>query len=321
MENNLVKSPKLALVIPCYNEEEIIVETIKQTYIFLEELIESKKVSEDSFIKFVDDGSIDQTWKIISSSAIKYDLIKAIKLSKNEGHQNALIAGMESVGNLCDCVVTLDADLQQDMNAIYEMLERYQEGYEVVLGIRTDRSSDTFFKKITALGYYKMMQLMGVDIDTNHADYRLLSNRALQFMLQLKERNIFLRGTVKLIGLKSTKVYFKTRDRMAGESKYPLKKMLSFAWNGITSFSVFPLKIITIMGVIIFMLSIIIGIHSFYITMFTDEAVPGWASTVLPIYFIGGIQLLSIGIIGEYLGKIYIESKSRPRYFIEEELS
>ncbi|SFV50236.1 Glycosyltransferase [hydrothermal vent metagenome] len=320
MKSGLVKSPKLALVIPCYNEEEIIVETIEKTNIFLKELIDTNKVSEDSFIKFVDDGSVDSTWEIISSNATKYDLTTAIKLSKNEGHQNALIAGMESVADRCDCIVTLDADLQQDMNAIYEMLERYQEGYEVVLGIRTDRSSDTLFKKMTALGYYKIMQLMGVDIDTNHADYRLLSNRALKFILQLKERNIFLRGAVKLIGLKSTKVYFKTRDRVAGESKYPLSKMLSFAWNGITSFSVFPLKMITVVGFIIFVLSIAATLHSLYIVIFTDEAVPGWASTVLPIYFIGGIQLLSIGIIGEYLGKVYIESKSRPRYFIEEEL-
>lgn len=320
MKNNLDRSPKLALVMPCYNEEEIIIETIEKTSLFLEELIEAQKISKDSFIKFVDDGSVDDTWKIISSSAIKYDLIKAIKLSKNEGHQNALIAGLESVSDACDCVVSLDADLQQDMNAIYEMLERYNEGYEVVLGIRTDRSSDTFFKKMTALGYYKTMQLMGVDIDTNHADYRLLSNRALQFMLQLKERNLFLRAGVKLIGLKNTRVYFKTQDRTAGESKYPLRKMLSLAWNGITSFSVFPLKIITITGFVIFLLSIIASVHSFYIAIFTEDAVPGWASTVLPMYFIGGIQLLSIGIVGEYLGKIYIESKSRPRYFVEEEL-
>jgi len=320
MKNGLVENPKLVLVIPCYNEEEIIVETIEKTYEFLVELIDSKMVSEDSFIKFVDDGSSDETWSIISSNAIKYDLIKAIKLSKNEGHQNALIAGMESIVDICDCVVTLDADLQQDMNAIYEMLERYKEGYEVVLGIRMDRSSDTFFKKITALGYYKTMQLMGVDIDTNHADYRLLSNRALKFLLEFKERNIFLRGTIKLVGLKSTSVYFKTQERMAGESKYPLKKMLSFAWNGIASFSVFPLKMITVIGFFIFLLSIVATMHSFYIAMFTDEAVPGWASTVLPIYFIGGIQLFSIGILGEYIGKIYIESKSRPRYFIEEEL-
>ncbi|HHH36990.1 MAG TPA: glycosyltransferase [Epsilonproteobacteria bacterium] len=310
----------LALVVPCYNEEEVLKETIRQLSAELKQLIHDEKISPKSFVKFVDDGSRDQTWDIIDSNAQENPLVKGLKLSKNEGHQNALLAGMASVEGKCDCMVSLDADLQQDPKAIARMLVKYHEGYEIVLGVRSDRASDTVFKKMTAEGYYRVMQLMGVELQFNHADYRLMSQRAVVFFLQFKERNLFIRGIVKLIGLKTTTVSFTSGERFAGESKYPLKKMLSFAWDGITSFSVLPLKFIMWTGFIIFVLSIVIGIHSLYIVLFTDEAVPGWASTVLPMYFMGGVQLLAIGILGEYIGKIYKETKGRPRFFVEEEI-
>ncbi len=309
----------LALIIPCFNEQEVLDETIRQLEIVLRQLIENKKISNESYMKFIDDGSKDNTWQIIKSCSKNSHLIKGLKLSKNEGHQNALLAGMESVKDKCDCLISLDADLQDDLSAITEMIDRYDEGYEIVLGVRNDRSSDSFFKKFTAESYYKVMHLMGVDLEFNHADYRLMSEKALNFFLQFEERNLFIRGMIKLVGLKSTSVYYERNERFAGESKYPLKKMLSFAWNGITSFSVLPLKFITILGFLIFFASMLMGTYIFYIAVLTDKAVPGWASTVLPIYFIGGIQLLSIGILGEYIGNIYTESKRRPHYFIEVE--
>ena len=309
------KQPTLAIVIPCFNEEEV----LNKTYIEIEKLIK-KLISSRSFALFVDDGSFDNTWELIKKFSINNNSIHGIKLSKNEGHQNALLAGMRHVASKCDCMVSIDADLQQDMNAIFEMLEKYQEGYEIVLGIREDRESDSFFKKITAESFYKLMQIMGVEIERNHADYRLMSKRALNFFLQFREKNLFIRAMVKKVGLQTTKVYFKTSKRVAGESKYTLKKMLSFALNGITSFSVFPLKLITISGFIIFFFSIIASIDALYTALFTNNAVPGWASTVLPMYFLGGVELLAIGILGEYIGKIYTEVKDRPLYFIEEEV-
>jgi len=310
----------LAIVIPCYNEEEVLPETLKQLTKLYTQLIEDNSISSESFICFVDDGSVDNTWQLLYTYHQKHSFIKAIKLSKNEGHQQALLAGMQYVSHQCDCMISMDADLQQDPFAVYDMLAAYQEGNEVVLGIRENRESDTFFKRFSAEGYYKLMNMMGVELAFNHADYRLLSKKALFFLLQFKERNLFIRGMVKLLGLKSTKIYFKTSERFAGESKYPLKKMLSFALAGITSFSVFPLKLITVSGVIIFLMSMIAGVDALYTVFFTDDAVPGWASTVLPMYFVGGIQLLSIGILGEYIGKVYTETKQRPLYFIEEEI-
>ena len=315
---NTPLSPTLAIIVPCYNETEVLPETLRQLIALYHQLIEKSLVSTQSFISFVDDGSIDTTWKIIQKFAQQYPFIKGIKLSKNEGHQHALLAGMEEAVEKCDCMVSMDADLQQDPLAVIDMLAQYQQGYEVVLGIREDRQSDSLFKKFTAESYYKLMSAMGVDIEFNHADYRLLSHKALSFFLQFKERNLFIRGIVKLVGLKSTKVYFKSSARFAGESKYPLKKMLSFAVAGITSFSVVPLKLITISGIFIFFLSFIAGFDALFTVLFTNDAVPGWASTVLPMYFLGGVQLLSIGILGEYIGKIYTETKARPLYFIEE---
>ncbi len=314
--------PTLAIVIPCYNEEEVLPETVKRLGELYTRLVNTHKILGKSYIVFVDDGSQDATWEMISSYADTYPFIKGIKLSKNEGHQHALLAGMAYAHRThTDCMVSLDADLQQDPDAVEVMVEKYREGYEVVLGIREDRESDSFFKKMTAEGYYTLMHFMGVDIEFNHADYRLMSYKALSFFLQFKERNLFIRGMIKLIGLKTTKVYFKTTERFAGESKYTLKKMLSFAWSGITSFSLFPLKLITITGFIIFLGSIVLSLDVLYTVYFTNEAVPGWASTVLPLYFIGGIQLLALGVIGEYIGKIYAETKGRPHYFIEEEVA
>ncbi len=313
------KKPILAIVLPCYNEEEVLPETLKQLTALYHTLLEDREIATESFILFVDDGSQDNTWQMIKTYAKNDTFIKGIKLSKNEGHQNALLAGMHYAKNQCDCLVSLDADLQQDPHAISDMLCKYQEGYEVVLGIREDRNSDSFFKKFTAESYYKIMNLMGVELEFNHADYRLLSQKALSFFMQFKERNLFIRGMVKLLGLKTCKVYFKSNERFAGESKYSLQKMLSFAWAGITSFSLFPLKLITISGVLIFIVSIFLSIDVLYTVFFTNEAVPGWASTVLPIYFIGGIELLALGVLGEYIGKIYTETKHRPLYFVEEE--
>lgn len=318
---DVTKNPILALVVPCYNEEEVLYETIKQLEIVLKKLIDDEKVSHDSYMQFIDDGSRDKTWEIIKLYSNNNHLIKGLKLSKNEGHQNALLAGMESVKSKCDCLISLDADLQDDLTAIEKMIDKYNEGYEVVLGVRNDRTSDSFFKKLTAEGYYKIMNIMGVDLEFNHADYRLLSSRALNYFLQFRERNIFIRGMIRLIGLKSTSVFYRRNERFAGESKYPFRKMLSFALEGITSFSIYPLKFITKLGFLIFFVSILMGIYIFYIVLLTNEAVPGWASTVLPIYFIGGVQLLSIGILGEYIGKIYAESKGRPHYFIEEQIN
>lgn len=269
---------------------------------------------------FVDDGSKDKTWVSIEELSEVNTFVKGLKLSKNQGHQNALLAGMEYVADKCDCMISLDADLQQDENSIQEFLEKYLEGSEVVLGIRNDRKSDGLFKKITALGFYKLMDVMGVNVVKNHADYRLLSNRANKSLIQFEEVNLFLRGMVPLVGFKTDYVYFDVKDRFAGESKYTLSKMLGFAIDGITSFSVTPLRIISVIGFLVFFLSVVMGLYVFGAYLFTNDAVPGWASTVLPIYFIGGVQILSLGVMGEYIGKIYKETKKRPRYFIEKEI-
>lgn len=280
MENK----PVLAIIIPCYNEEEVLNETIKRLCQVLKDLINKQKISKESYLLFVDDGSKDKTWEIIESHASQNHFIKGIKLSKNFGHQNALWAGMEYVVDKCDCLITIDADLQQDENVIEEFIDKYTNGVEVVLGIRNDRKTDGFFKKITALGFYNLMKVMGTNIEKNHADYRLLSNRANKTLMQFQEYNLFIRGLIQSIGFKKDYVYFDVRDRIAGESKYPFHKMLSFALDGITSFSIIPLRIITFLGFIVFLVSIIMSLYTLFITLFTDKAVPGWASTVLPIY-------------------------------------
>ena len=308
---------KLAIVVPCYNEELVLPETSNRLLSVLRDLIEKGKISSKSFILFVDDGSTDRTWSIIEELVNNNSFFKGIKLSRNVGHQIALIAGMEYVADKCDCVITIDADLQQDESVIEEFVDKYLDGYDIVLGIKKDRGSDKLFKKVTAIGFYKFMKLCGVNIVENHPDYRLLSRKALFSLLEFKESNIFLRGIITLLGYRTAYVYFNVKERFAGEPKYNIGKMLQLAIDGITSFTVVPLRIISFIGIAVFLLSLITSVYVVYLALFTNKTVPGWASTVLPVYFIGGIQLLSLGVIGEYIGKIYIETKRRPRYFIE----
>lgn len=310
----------LYLVIPCYNEEAVLHETSKQLSEKIYTLINNGKISPESRIVFVNDGSKDKTWNIISELHEKDKIFQGIKLSCNKGHQNALLAGLMTVKNYCDITISLDADLQDDINAIDKMIEKFNEGCDVVYGVRSARETDTFFKKITAEGFYKLMKAMGSDIVFNHADYRLMSRRALDGLESFKEVNLFLRGVVPMVGYKSDKVYYARKERFAGESKYPLKKMLAFAWEGITSLSTKPIKMITMLGSFIFVISIIMLIYSL-IRHFTGETEIGWTSTIVSIWALGGLQLLAIGIIGEYIGKVYLETKSRPKFIVEEYLS
>jgi glycosyltransferase involved in cell wall biosynthesis len=316
-KNNI---PVLAIIVPCYNEEPVLSDTAKQLNDVVERLIKNRKINNKSYIYFVDDGSNDGTWNIIqdlhSKDNIRY---KGLKLSRNVGHQNALMAGLEKVSDRADCAISIDADLEDDISVIETMIDRFEEGYEIIYGVRKKREGDSLFKKYSAILFYKLMSFFGVDIVYNHADYRLLSRKAIKNLTSYKEVNLFLRAIIPLIGLKSTRVYYDRKKRLAGVSKYPLRKMISFALDGITSFSITPLRFITILGFIIFIGSCILSIWALSLALL-NKSIPGWASTVLPIYFIGGVQLLSIGILGEYLGKIYKEVKSRPRYFKEEEL-
>ncbi len=305
----------LSIVVPCYNEEEVLEETASRLTGLLDRLAAEGKISAASKIYFVDDGSKDRTWELIAQLNETCPSVHGIKLSRNRGHQNALLAGLYTAEG--DALISIDADLQDDVNVIEKMVERFHEGYEIVYGVRKARKTDSFFKRATAEGFYKIMHLMGVDIVFNHADYRLMSRRAVEELKHYHEVNLFLRAMVPMIGFRSTSVYYDRAERFAGESKYPLKKMLAFAWDGITSFSVVPLRLITTTGVLIFIASIFISLWVLWIKLFTDDAVPGWASTVLPIYFIGGIQVFSIGIVGEYIGKMYMETKRRPRFIIE----
>ena len=310
------KLAKITIIVPCYNEDAVLPGTIEKLTSLLTMLIQQGKISSNSKICLIDDGSQDNSWEIISSSVKLNKSLSAIKLARNFGHQNALLAGLFSTD--ADITVTIDADLQDDISTIEKMIDKYYEGYEIVYGVRENRGTDTWFKRTTAQSFYKLMRLMGVEIIYNHADFRLLSRLAIEHLKQFNERNIFLRGVIPNIGYKTAIVKYNRHKRLAGESKYPLRKMLSFALNGITSFSTTPLRIITMLGFLIFFGSLLISGWIFSVKVFTDAAVPGWASTVLPIYFIGGIQILSIGVIGEYLGKIYLETKNRPRYNIEE---
>lgn len=310
----------LYVVVPCYNEEDVLPETAKQLLAKIENLSGSGKISPDSRIVFVDDGSDDRTWELISMLHSENRFFRGIKLSRNRGHQNALLAGLFTVSSECDAVISLDADLQDDVNAIDEMIDKFNEGCDVVYGVRDSRETDTFFKKFTAEGFYKIIKCMGADIVFNHADYRLMSRRAIEGLLEFKEVNMFLRGIVPMIGYPSEKVYYKRRERFAGKSKYPLRKMIAFAWEGITSLSTKPIKLITILGLIIFIVSIIMLVYSL-VRYFTGATETGWSSTFVSIWALGGLQLLAIGIIGEYIGKVYLESKERPKFIIEEYLN
>jgi len=312
------KKPILAIIVPCYCEEKVLPETIIRLSSLRHKLISAGKISENSYILFVDDGSSDRTWEIIFKANQEKPLIKGLKLSRNFGHQNALISGMEHVCDRCDCLVTIDADLQDDVDAIEKGVDEYILGANIVYFIRKERQADSFFKKNTAQFFYKLALAMGVDLVYNHADYRLLDQKVLKTFLRFNETNLFLRGVFPLIGFKASLVYYDRQKRFAGESKYPLMKMVAFAIDGITSFSVVPLRLVSIAGLVVFLISAIMASYAFILGFRPGSTVPGWASTVLPIYFIGGVQLLSLGIIGEYIGKIYKETKARPLYVVDE---
>ena len=311
---------KLFLVVPCYNEEEVLPETSRRLREKLTDLIQRGKISSESRVVLVNDGSRDRTWELITRLHEEDKLFRGICLSRNRGHQNALLAGLMTVKDECDAAISLDADLQDDINAIDEMVERYHEGYDVVYGVRSSRKTDTFFKRTTAQGFYKLMRAMGVETVYNHADYRLMSSRALQGLAEFREVNLFLRGIVPLVGFKSTTVSYERGERFAGESKYPLKKMLAFALEGITSLSVKPIRMIATLGMLIFLCSIGMLIYS-VVRFFLGFTVDGWASLAVSIWALGGIQLLAIGVIGEYVGKIYLETKHRPTFLIADYLN
>lgn len=304
------------LVVPCYNEEEVLFETASRLKEKIHELIENKIISHKSKITFVDDGSKDNTWSIIEELNNRDKIFSGVKLSRNRGHQNALLAGLITVKDHCDAAISLDADLQDDINVIDKFIEKLKDGCDVVYGVRSERKTDTIFKRTTAQGFYKLMKVLGVDIVYNHADYRLMSKRALDSLEEFKEVNLFLRGIVPLIGYKSDVVLYKRNERFAGESKYPLKKMLSFAFEGITSFSVKPIRLILVVGIMMF-LSSLLAILYFLIIWMAGKTVQGWTTVVASIWMLGGIQLLCLGVIGEYIGKIYIESKERPKFIID----
>ena len=308
--------PVLYIVVPCYNEEAVLPESAKQFYRALSDMIAKKLVASTSKILFVNDGSRDKTWDLIAKYVKACPLFSGISLAKNRGHQNALMAGLNTAKNYADITVTIDADLQDDISAIYEMVEKYKnEECDVVFGVRSERKTDTFFKRTTAQGFYKLMKWMGVDVIYNHADYRLMSKRALDSLMEYKEVNLFLRGIVSDIGYKTDMVYYKRSERFAGESKYPLKKMLAFAFQGISSFSISPIRLITTLGILVSIGSICAIIYAL-ISLAFGTVMPGWTSLLMSVWLLGGLQLLSIGLIGEYIGKIYLEAKQRPLYFI-----
>lgn len=309
--------PVLYIVIPCYNEEEVLPITSKMFLQKLRDLTAAGKISGDSRILFIDDGSRDATWEIISGLAKSDSHYCGIRQSRNRGHQNAVLAGLMEAKDKCDITISIDCDGQDDINAMDAMVDAYLDGCEIVYGVRSKRRTDTFFKRFTAQSYYKLLRWMGVDTVYNHADYRLVSSRALTAFADFKEVNLFLRGMFPLVGFKSTSVYYERHERIAGESHYPLSKMLHLAFEGITSLSVQPLHIITGLGICIAILSFI-GVLWSVIVALTGNSVPGWASTTSIICFIGGIQLICLGVIGEYIGKIYMEVKGRPRYIISE---
>ena len=305
---------RLLLVFPCYNESEILPEVLPKIFDYFENLVASKNISEKSRICFVDDGSIDNTWQLISKIDKPY--VNAIKLSTNFGHQKALLAGLETFRDKFDVYITMDVDLQDDINVIKQMLDAYFKGNNIVYGVREDRSTDTVFKKTTAQLFYKLMNFLGVKIIFNHADFRLIDNKALNFFLAYKESHLFLRAIFPNIGLQSTKVYYKRLKRVKGNSKYPFKKMLAFAWDGITSFSAKPLKMVLYFGVFSLIISLILIIWA-SVQLLLGNTITGWFSIIILIIFFGGSQLFALGIIGEYIGKIFIETKKRPRYLID----
>lgn len=319
METNptSLRGNTLYVVVPCYNEEEVLPETSKRLKEKLESLIAANKISEQSRILFVNDGSKDQTWAIIQALHQKDPLFSGVDLSRNRGHQNALLAGLITAKDRADMVISMDADLQDDINAVDAMVEQYRAGCDVVYGVRSSRKKDTFFKRFTAEGFYRLMNAMGAETVFNHADYRLMSKAALEGLAEFKEVNLFLRGIVPMIGYTTATVEYERGERFAGESKYPLKKMLAFALEGITSLSTKPIRLITGLGFLIFLISVVMLI-TFVVKWALGITVAGWASVICSVWAIGGLILLSLGVIGEYIGKIYLETKQRPRFIIGE---
>jgi polyisoprenyl-phosphate glycosyltransferase len=314
-----MKRPTLAVIVPCYNEQHVVEESCGRLWKVLNRLLLSEKIASPSFIVFVDDGSTDDTWRIITRLSESFDYVRALKLSRNFGHQNAVLAGLSSVRDKSDISISIDADLQQDEAVMERFVDKYLEGYDIVFGVREDRSTDGLFKKLSALFFYDLMKVMGVKIVKNHADYRLISNRVLKSLSDYGEVNLFLRGLVASIGYRTTTVRHSVSPRLAGKSKYSIMKMASLALDGITSFSVVPIRLISMLGFLIFVATTCMGLYVLCVAAL-GKPVAGWASTVLPIYFFGGVQLLSVGLIGEYIGRIYKETKRRPRFIIEEEI-
>lgn len=308
--------PILGLVIPCYNEQEVLNDTLSQLKPIVNEMIDNGLICESSKIFCVDDGSKDTTWSIIDAASKADSMICGVKLAGNVGHQNALMAGLTVAVEECDIMISIDADLQDDTAVISQMVEKYNAGADIVYGVRQSRQTDTFFKKNSALMFYKMMNSLGTKTIYNHADYRLMSKRAVRNLLSFRERNLFIRGIVPTIGFKTDIVYYNRHARMAGESKYPLKKMISFAVDGITSFSIRPIRLIFLIGIIMLLATVTVSLYVL-ISYFAGETLRGWTSMMLSLWFIGSLILISLGIIGEYIGKIYIEVKDRPRFFIE----
>lgn len=312
---------KLAIVVPCYNEEEVLHIATDALIGVLDDLVSKEKIAKDSFILYVNDGSKDRTWELIEEEHKAHPVqVRGVKLAGNVGHQFALTAGLITAKDMCDVTVSIDADLQDDVAVIEEMIDKFHAGNDIVYGVRRERKTDTFFKRTTAQGFYKLMDKMGVKTVYNHADFRLMSRRAVEEFSKYEETNLFLRGMVPLIGYQTDCVYYDRKERVAGESKYPLKKMLALAFNGISSFSVKPISMILGLGITIVIISILAAIYAF-ISYFTGHVVAGWTSLILSIWFFGGLQLLAIGLVGQYIGKIYMEVKHRPRYNIEKILS
>ncbi len=311
----MTKKPILWMVIPCYNEESVLPITAPMFLQKLTDLISAQKISEKSKILFINDGSKDKTWELINKFSSENSHFCGIAQSRNRGHQNAVLAGLMEAKDQCDITISIDCDGQDDINAMDTMIDAYYDGCEIVYGVRAKRDTDSFFKRSTAEGFYKLMNKMGAEVVYNHADYRLISARALQSFAEFKEVNIFLRGMVPLVGYKSTSVYYDRHVRLAGESHYPLSKMLALAFNGITSLSIKPIRMIAGLGAFMSIISFL-GVVWALVEVLLGNVVPGWASTVCVVFFMGGIQLLCLGVIGEYIGKIYMETKARPRYII-----
>ncbi len=313
--SRMSSAPALAIVIPCYNEQEVLPETHRRVSVLIQGLVETKKISPDSAIYFVDDGSRDLTWPLIEQFSIEDRHVVGIKLSRNRGHQNALLAGLFTAQG--DAIVSVDADLQDDISAISEMVDRFLAGAEIVYGVRRMRDTDSPFKRATAELFYRLIGALGVESIHNHADYRLMSRRAVETLKQYREVNIYLRGIVPLLGFRSEIVHYDRAPRFAGESKYPPRKMIALALEAITSFSVVPLRLITFIGFAVFFGTMLVSLWALWVRFFSDNAIPGWTSVVLPMYFLGGIQIFCIGMLGEYLAKTYAEVKGRPRFVVE----